>query len=91
MVDTPAFAIEFAKIALLTNVGRINTTMACEYRPRPFLFPRFFPPSLTASSLSRDENCSAELPPGSLPAEDRWEPPRRSSDQELPEGGAFAL
>lgn len=34
MVETPAFAIEFAKIALLTNVGRINTTMACEYRPR---------------------------------------------------------
>ncbi|KAH9946825.1 hypothetical protein B0H21DRAFT_383887 [Amylocystis lapponica] len=28
MVDTPAFAIEFAKISLLTNVGRINTTMA---------------------------------------------------------------
>ncbi|KAI0778026.1 hypothetical protein BD413DRAFT_466831 [Trametes elegans] len=28
MVETPAFAIEFAKIALLTNVGRINTTMA---------------------------------------------------------------
>jgi Ino eighty subunit 1 len=29
MVETPEFAIEFAKIALLTNVGRINTTMAC--------------------------------------------------------------
>ncbi|KAI0082186.1 hypothetical protein K474DRAFT_1681521 [Panus rudis PR-1116 ss-1] len=28
MVETPEFAIEFAKIALLTNVGRINTTMA---------------------------------------------------------------
>lgn len=28
MVETPAFAIEFAKISLLTNVGRINTTMA---------------------------------------------------------------
>ncbi|KAJ7130088.1 hypothetical protein C8R43DRAFT_1025747 [Mycena crocata] len=28
MVDTPAFAIELAKISLLTNVGRINTTMA---------------------------------------------------------------
>ncbi|KAJ3551372.1 hypothetical protein NM688_g4740 [Phlebia brevispora] len=28
MVETPTFAIEFAKIALLTNVGRINTTMA---------------------------------------------------------------
>lgn len=30
MVETPAFAIEFAKISLLTNVGRINTTMACQ-------------------------------------------------------------
>ncbi|CAK5265281.1 unnamed protein product [Mycena citricolor] len=30
MVETPAFAIELAKISLLTNVGRINTTMACE-------------------------------------------------------------
>ena len=29
MHETPAFAIEFAKISLLTNVGRINTTMAC--------------------------------------------------------------
>lgn len=29
MLETPAFAIEFAKISLLTNVGRINTTMAC--------------------------------------------------------------
>ncbi|KAK7064452.1 Ino eighty subunit 1 [Favolaschia claudopus] len=28
MVDTPAFGVELAKIALLTNVGRINTTMA---------------------------------------------------------------
>ncbi|KAF4622985.1 hypothetical protein D9613_001974 [Agrocybe pediades] len=28
MVEIPAFSIEFAKIALLTNVGRINTTMA---------------------------------------------------------------
>ncbi|KAF8898525.1 hypothetical protein BD779DRAFT_1687165 [Infundibulicybe gibba] len=28
MVETPAFAIELAKISLLTNVGRINTTMA---------------------------------------------------------------
>ncbi|TRM61484.1 hypothetical protein BD626DRAFT_78606 [Schizophyllum amplum] len=28
MLDTPEFAVEFAKIALLTNVGRINTTMA---------------------------------------------------------------
>jgi Ino eighty subunit 1 len=30
MIDTPAFATELAKFSLLTNVGRINTTMACE-------------------------------------------------------------
>ena len=29
MKETPAFAIELAKISLLANVGRINTTMAC--------------------------------------------------------------
>src|SRR6266545_1165542 len=29
MQDTPAFSVEFSKLALLTNVGRINTTMAC--------------------------------------------------------------
>lgn len=29
MKDTPAFATELAKISLLANVGRINTTMAC--------------------------------------------------------------
>ena len=30
MLETPLFSIEFAKISLLTNVGRINTTMACK-------------------------------------------------------------
>lgn len=29
MKETPAFALELAKISLLANVGRINTTMAC--------------------------------------------------------------
>lgn len=29
MRETPEFALEFCKIALLANVGRINTTMAC--------------------------------------------------------------
>jgi hypothetical protein len=33
MVETPAFATEFAKFAFLTNVGRINTTMACANSP----------------------------------------------------------
>ena len=29
MKESPAFAIELAKVSLLINVGRINTTMAC--------------------------------------------------------------
>lgn len=33
LLETPAFADEFAKISLLSNVGRINTTMACESSP----------------------------------------------------------
>jgi Ino eighty subunit 1 len=31
MAETPAFAVELAKFALLTNAGRINTTMACTF------------------------------------------------------------
>lgn len=30
LLETPTFADEFAKISLLSNVGRINTTMACK-------------------------------------------------------------
>jgi Ino eighty subunit 1 len=38
MHDTPAFSVEFAKLALLTNVGRINTTMACKGKTLSFFF-----------------------------------------------------
>lgn len=31
IVESPDFGVEFAKMSLLSNVGRINTTMACEY------------------------------------------------------------
>lgn len=34
MADSPAFASDFAKVSLLANVGRINTTMTCAH-----LFP----------------------------------------------------
>ena len=37
MVETPMFAVELAKISLLTNVGRINTTMACACLPSIFV------------------------------------------------------
>ena len=29
MTESPEFGTDFAKISLLANVGRINTTMAC--------------------------------------------------------------
>ena len=38
MHETPAFGVEFAKLALLTNVGRINTTMACKRQHVLFLY-----------------------------------------------------
>jgi len=31
MVETPEFATDFAKISLLANVGRVNTTMTCPF------------------------------------------------------------
>lgn len=53
MVETPAFALEFAKICLLTNVGRINTTMACASilspaRSHSYLMLAVFPEMKTA-------------------------------------------
>lgn len=38
MREIPAFALELAKISLLANVGRINTTMACTSFSPHFLF-----------------------------------------------------
>lgn len=35
MVEVPEYATDFAMLALLANVGRINTTMACEYVSLP--------------------------------------------------------
>ena len=86
MLETPAFAVEFAKISLLTNVGRINTTMAC-------MCYCFFPTSPSSSrsmpsfSLSRDENCLTKLPPGSIATEDGWQCTGCPQDKELSQGG----
>ena len=30
MIETPSFAVEFSKMCLLVNIGRINTTLACK-------------------------------------------------------------
>jgi len=67
MQDTPEFALEFAKIALLTNVGRINTTMACTF----FLFlPTIVIINMTSISLSRNEDGSKDLSSGPFSPED---------------------
>ena len=85
MLETPDFAVEFAKISLLTNVGRINTTMAC----MRYWTTSLFPPSLkyfTLFSLSRDENCLEELSSGSLSPENGRECARCSQNQKLSQG-----
>jgi len=54
MTETPPFAVELAKISLLTNVGRINTTMACKeqlvetFRRRRLTLSSVFPEMKTA-------------------------------------------
>ncbi|OBZ79561.1 Ino eighty subunit 1 [Grifola frondosa] len=82
MVETPAFAIEFAKISLLTNVGRINTTMAFFPEMKTALRTYHPVPSLqkTDGNLQdapRIKNClkasrlpfEFKVPPPSSPAE----------------------
>lgn len=61
MIDTPAFATELAKFSLLTNVGRINTTMACKI---PFYrLYRDDTIHLEPLSFSRNENGATNLSP----------------------------
>jgi Ino eighty subunit 1 len=54
MQETPEFATDFAKMSLLANVGRVNTTMTCRSSPFCTAFyhsltrccPPGFPPSV---------------------------------------------
>lgn len=50
MIADEEFAEDFAKVCLLVNAGRINTTLACEY------ITKCLWDTLTSASLSRDEN-----------------------------------
>ncbi|KAF9457095.1 hypothetical protein BDZ94DRAFT_1292569 [Collybia nuda] len=77
MVDTPAFAIELAKISLLTNVGRINTTMAFFPEMKTALRTYHPVPSLqktdgNAQDAPRIKNC---LKAALLPSELKTVPP----------------
>ncbi|KAI0702493.1 hypothetical protein BC835DRAFT_1263785 [Cytidiella melzeri] len=82
MVDTPEFAIEFAKIALLTNVGRINTTMAFFPEMKTALRSYHPVPSLQKSDgnlqdAPRIKNC---LKAALLPFEFKTTPPATPAD-----------
>ncbi|KAF8649902.1 hypothetical protein AX16_005661 [Volvariella volvacea WC 439] len=62
MTETPAFALELAKLSLLTNVGRINTTMAFFPEMRTALRTYHPVPSLqktdgNAQDAPRIKNC----------------------------------
>lgn len=82
MHDTPAFAIEFAKISLLTNVGRINTTMAFFPEMKTALRSYHPVPSLqktdgNVQDAPRIKNC---LKAALLPAEQKAAPPSTPND-----------
>ncbi|KAL4068235.1 hypothetical protein V8B97DRAFT_2008931 [Scleroderma yunnanense] len=77
MIETPAFAIELAKISLLTNVGRINTTMAFFPEMKTALRTYHPVPSLqktdgNAQDAPRIKNC---LKAALLPSELKSMPP----------------
>ncbi|KAH7883773.1 hypothetical protein F5I97DRAFT_1930008 [Phlebopus sp. FC_14] len=77
MMETPAFAIELAKISLLTNVGRINTTMAFFPEMKTALRTYHPVPSLqktdgNAQDAPRIKNC---LKAALLPSELKSMPP----------------
>ncbi|KAG6861204.1 hypothetical protein C0995_002553 [Termitomyces sp. Mi166 len=83
MVETPAFATELAKISLLTNVGRINTTMAFFPEMKTALRTYHPVPSLqktngNAQDAPRIKNC---LKAALLPTEIKTAPP--SSPDEI--------
>ncbi|KAG5639379.1 hypothetical protein H0H81_003523 [Sphagnurus paluster] len=83
MLDTPAFSIELAKISLLTNVGRINTTMAFFPEMKTALRTYHPVPSLqktdgNAQDAPRIKNC---LKAALLPSEVKTAPP--SSPDEI--------
>ncbi|KAG2044209.1 hypothetical protein BDR03DRAFT_938653 [Suillus americanus] len=77
MAETPAFAVELAKISLLTNVGRINTTMAFFPEMKTALRTYHPVPSLqktdgNAQDAPRIKNC---LKAALLPSELKNMPP----------------
>ena len=82
MVETPEFATDFAKISLLANVGRVNTTMTCSFPRSPLLMTL----TVIVRSPSRNANGITYIPPRPFPPKGRCESSRCSPHKEYFEG-----
>lgn len=87
MVETPMFAVELAKISLLTNVGRINTTMACSCPSSLWLLLGSL---IRVGSLPRDEDCFEDISSSPFTSENGRQRARRSSHQKLSQSSSPA-
>jgi hypothetical protein len=84
MQETPDFATDFAKMSLLANVGRVNTTMTC---PSALAFSSSARQILTGRrSPSGNAHGITYLPSRPFAAEGGRESPRRASHKEHPQG-----
>ena len=86
MQETPEFATDFAKMSLLANVGRVNTTMTCLRPPFcPTIYHFLTPTPLFLCSSSGDAHGITYLSSRPFVAESRCESPRRASHKEHPQ------
>ena len=69
MGETSTFAVDFAMLSLLVNVGRVNTTMSCQC----MFSLNNTPLDNTFSSLSGNEDSDSHIPPHPLAPENQWQ------------------
>jgi len=65
MTESSIFSLDFAMLSLLVNVGRINTTMSCQY---PSIFTAYTLSFNINVSFSRNEDRNSNLSSDSVPA-----------------------
>jgi Ino eighty subunit 1 len=81
MSDSQTFAEDFGMLALLVNVGRINTTMSCTPP-----VARLLAYTDLVDSFSRNENCDSNIPSHPSTSADHRQSSRRTAYQAHPEG-----
>lgn len=87
MQETPEFATDFAKMSLLANVGRVNTTMTCPcHPPSRFCLSVYSFLNRPSSSSSGDAHGITYLSSRPFVAEGRCESPRCASHKEHSQG-----